>query len=288
LLTSFGTQYFIRRMPAPESTRRALGETVLIDVRAAGSALELMVKVAGRIARVDDGIGIPFVVASREDKERARRLVADAEAASSEAGYDYEGLVRLSDSFPDGTIALIEETDATLTIVDWTGPGVGIDLFFGTEIDSVGSDSPAATVAAHLVEPWERVIVIPGSSHVPWHAEDARLVLEVAERLRGGDDESLLVVAPDESLLASHHEMEKDYEFVAASLPGDVLLEVMKPTDLVVVPAYLLPEMPFPRRLRLSSSLAHQNLAIVAGPGRLAVAPRSLPHAMERILGPVQ
>lgn len=287
LLTSFGTQHFIRLTPPPVATRRAIGETVLLDARATGSDLELMTRFAGRIARADDGIAIPYVVADRERKEDARRRVAEAETVASEAGYDYEGVVRLSNSVSDGTLELIEEVEGTLAVIDWVGPRLGTDVLFGADIDSIGTESPTPTVAAHLVEPWNRVIVVPGSGHVAWHSQDTDLVLTVAERLHDGD-EPLVVIANDESSIAKHHEMTLEYRFVDALLPGTALLQILRPDDLVVVPAYLIRDMPLPRRLRLSSRLARHNLAVVAGPGRLAVAPRSLPHAMERILGPVQ
>jgi hypothetical protein len=288
LLTSFGTQYFIKKMPAPEVSRGTIGEQVLIDVGSGHSDLGLLVRFAGRIARIDDGIGVPFVVTDRANKEKARALVLDAETAAGEAGYDYEGLVRLSESFTDGAVELIEEADATLAVLDWAGPGLGTDLLFGAEIDAVGRDSPIPTVAVHLTTPWERVIVVPGRGQVDWHTEDTDLVLAVAERLREDPDEPMLVIGNDENLMARHREMKADYEFVTAALPGDALVGLLRPNDLVVVPAYLLPEMALPRRLRLSSQLADRNLAIVAGPGRMAVTPRSLPHAMERILGPTQ
>jgi hypothetical protein len=275
-------------MPVPEVSRGPVGDRILIDVGSGHSDLALLVTFAGRIARVDDGVGVPFVVTDRTSKDTARARVVDAETAAGEAGYDYEGLVRLSDSFPDGAVELIEEADATLAVLDWPGPRLGADVLFGTDIDTVGMDSPVPTVAVHLVTPWQRVIVIPGTSQVEWHSEDVGLVLAIAERLRGEPDEPLFVIANDQSLMADHHQMKDDYEFVTASLPGDALVGLMRTDDLVVVPAYLLPEMALPRRLRLSSQLADRNLAVVAGPGRLAVSPRSLPHAMERILGPAQ
>lgn len=288
LLTSFGTQYFIKRMPAPTVTRRAIGETVLLDSRAINSDLALTMKFVGRIARVDDGIGVPYVVAPRADKERARTRITAAETAASEAGYDYAGRVRLSDSFHDGTLELIDESDATVVVLDWTGPRLGTAVLFGSELDAIGTESPVPTIAVHLTSPWKRVIVVPGSGQVEWHADDVDLVLTVAERLSAGGDEPLWVIANDETPIGKHHEMKVEYEFVASHLPGDALVEMLEPTDLVVIPAYLLPGMPLPRRLRLSSRLAEQNMAVVAGPGRLTVSPQSLPHAMERILGPVQ
>lgn len=285
LITSFGTQYFIRRMPTPEISVGAVGERVLVDARQVSSDLGSLVEFAGRIARGDDGVQVPFVVATREDKEEARTLIGAAEESALAAGYDTEGLIRLSDSFVDGTLELLDECDATMVILDWTGPRPGAELFLGNQLDGVGADSPVASIAAHLVGPWERVIVVPGNNEVRWHAEDAHLSLAVAQRLRKRTDSPLLVIADDESLVAEGLVTRSGYEFIRARTPGQDLLDILQPGDLVVAPAYLLPEMPLPRRFRLSARLADQNLAIVAGPGRLAVAPRSMPHAMERILG---
>ena len=171
-----------------------------------------------------------------------------------------------------------------MVVLDWAGPRPGYELFLGNELDEVGTASPIVAVAAHLVGPWDRVIVTPGNRQVGWHTEDARLSLEVANRVRG-KDAPLVVIATSEPLVAEILGEKNDYEFIRAGVPGTDLLRIVQPTDLVVAPAYLLPELPLPRRLRLASRLAHQNLAIVAGPRRLAVAPRSIPHGMERMLG---
>lgn len=285
LLTSFGTQHFIKRMPIPDAAVGAIGERVMVDARGVASELDALVEFAGRIAWGDDGVATPFVVAPREEKAEARALVASAENVALASGYDSNGAVRLSESFIDGTLELIDEHDATLVVLDWSGPRPGAELLLGNQLDGVGADSPVATVAAHLVGRWDRVVVIPGNAQVPWHGEDARLSLEVADRLRGKSDVPLVVIAADEGLVAENLKTKGGYQFIASDNPGERMLEILNGTDLVVAPAYLLPEMPLPRRFRLSSRLADQNLAIVAGPGRLAVAPRSLPHAMERILG---
>ena len=86
--------------------------------------------------------------------------------------------------------------------------------------------------------------MIPGSSHVQRHSEDTGLVLTIAERLRSGEDEPRLVIADEERQMAKHHEMKAEYEFVTASLPGDALVDRLRPSDLVVVPSHLLLEMP--------------------------------------------
>ena len=192
---------------------------------------------------------------------------------------------RLDESFADGALELADETDASLVILEWSGPRPSTDYFFGSELDGVGSGSLVPTIAAHITSRWERVIVVPGTGDVAWHGEDVQLTLEVARRVAPRGEHALLVIASDEAKVREHLGPRAEYQFIAAKRPGDIMLEQLRPTDLVVAPAYLLPEMALPRRLRLSSALADQNLAIVAGPGRLTVARPSLPHAMEGILG---
>ncbi len=285
LLTSFGTQHFIRRMPPPDSQMGAVGERILVDARMVSSNIRSLVEFAGRIARGDDGIEMPFVVAPRETKDDARRRLDEAESTALAAGFETAGVIRLSDSFVDGTLELVDECEATLVVLDWTGPRPGAEMLLGHQLDAVGAGATVPTVAAHLVGPWERVIVIPGNSEVPWHDEDARLSLDIADRVRGRAEVPLVVIGTDERLVTENLSSKAGYEFIGSRWPGNEMVRILQDTDLVVAPAYLLPEMPLPRRFRLSARLAKQNLAIVAGPGRLAVVPRSLPHAMERILG---
>jgi len=271
LLTSFGTQHFISKMPVAPPATGAIGARVLVDVSGTDSTMKAMVHLAGRIARGDDGVQVPFTVARREEKAAARQRLADAEVAAEAAGYDCTGVLRLSESFADGTIELVEETDASLLVVGWHGPRLSADQFFGTDLDSIGANSPVPTVAAHFTEPWDRVVVIPGTHYVPWQSEDVVLTVDVARRLAAHGDSTLLVIADDEERVREHLGTKTEYEFIQAEKPGDVLLAQARPTDLVVAPSYLLPDLPVYRRLRLSAALANQNLAIVSGPGRFAV-----------------
>lgn len=285
LLTSIGTQYFIRKMPAPDAAVGTIGDKVLVDSRQVSSNMRSLVEFAGRVARGDDGVQTPFVLAPRRDKEQAKRLIAEAEGVALAAGYDTEGQIRLSDSFVNGALELLDESEATMVVLDWTGPRPGFELILGDQLDGIGAGSPVVAVAAHLVGPWERVIVTPGNRRVGWHTEDARLSLEIASLVRGRGDSPLVVIANSERMVSESLGEKAEYEFIQADVPGTALLTILRDTDLVIAPAYLLPEMPLPRRLRLASRLADQNLAIVAGPGRLAVAPQSIPHGMERMLG---
>lgn len=94
----------------------------------------------------------------------------------------------------------------------------------------------------------------------------------------------LLVIADDQESVQEHFDPHDSYELVEADHPGDVLLSLMGPNDLIVAPSYLLAQMPVHRRVRLAKPLAAQNLAIVAAPGRFAVM-GTRPGAMERFLG---
>ena len=73
LLTSFGTQHFIRKMPVEPPAVGAIGGRVLVDVSGDTSKMAPMVRFAGRIAQGDDGVAMPFAVARREDKASARQ-----------------------------------------------------------------------------------------------------------------------------------------------------------------------------------------------------------------------
>ena len=284
-LTSFGTQFFIRRVPAPATETTPPGERILVDARPVGGVVALFVEFAGRVARGDGGIQVPFAVSTREEKAVGRSLLAEAEALAIAAGHDTEGIARISESFVDGVLELADEVDATLLLLGWPGPRLGTDHIFGSELDTIGARSTIPTVAAHLAVPWVRVVLVLGNRDARWHAPDARLASTLATRLKAKDG-TLAVIAGERSLADEHLGANSDFEFRAADLPGDALLEMLRPDDLVVAPAYLLQEMPLPRRLRLSARLADTNLAVVGGAGRLSVAPSSMPHAMERILGP--
>lgn len=284
LLTSFGTQHYIRRMPLTPPPAGAIGQRVLVDVRGTHSAVGPMVHLAGRIAAGDDGVQIPFTVAPRQDKATARQLVRDAEEAAEAAGYDCTGELRLSESFAEGTIDLADETDATLVVLGWHGPRLGVDQFFGSDLDRIGASSPVPTVAAHLAAAWDRVVCVPGTDYVPWQAEDVRLTLEVARRLTSRGDTPLLIIASDQTFVQESLRAKTEYDFVEAARPGDVLLRDVRPNDLLVAPAYLLSGLPVHRRIQLSRALSEQNLVIVSAHGRFAVM-GSRPHAAGGLLG---
>ncbi|MGI9585256.1 MAG: cation:proton antiporter, partial [Acidimicrobiia bacterium] len=111
LLTSFGTRFFIKRVPRTLPPPADIGEQVLVDVRPNGSSLDALMAFAAGIARPDDGLVAPYAVPGPGAKDAARTFVDEAAAVAATFGLDSDGVVRVDESFADGTLNLIDETD---------------------------------------------------------------------------------------------------------------------------------------------------------------------------------
>ncbi|HHC07662.1 MAG TPA: cation:proton antiporter [Actinobacteria bacterium] len=270
LLTSYGTRFFAHRVPRVPAKEPALGARVLVDVRPEGSDLDALMRLAGEIARPDDGVVKPYVVTEPGGRARAAELVAEAVERASALGLDTEGLVRVDESFAEGTLHLLEEHDASAVLLSWSGPRL-TSYLFGAEIDGLGEQLPVPAIAASVRRPWTRVLVVPGAPRLPWLLDDSRLAVELALRARYGRGMPVTVVSdapePFEDLWASH----ADVEVVA--VPGRHVLDVATSRDLVVAPSHLLADMPVLLRRRAVRALADVSVAIVAGPHRLKTTP---------------
>jgi hypothetical protein len=156
---------------------------------------------------------------------------------------------------------------------------------FGTEIDSFGVRSPVPTIAAQLINPWKRVVLVVGNTKVEWHREDAALAAEVATRLRGPKDLPMLVFAPriDDSAIADLNP--EDIEMKVGPLHARELVDLVSLDDLVIFPAYVLRDVSLTDQLRIARSFGQTDVAIVAGPNRLTVGRSDVPHRMERLVG---
>jgi Kef-type K+ transport system membrane component KefB len=284
LLTSYGTRYFLQRIPAPPVSSGSVGARVLVDVRESWSRLDQLVRFSGAVARGDDGIVVPFTTPPSGSKERGRARIAEAEQVAAAAGHDTEGIVRISDEFADGALELVEEVDASLIVMSWAGPKLGPDRLMGSEIDAVGQSCPVPAAAVHLLRPWRRVLLLVGDASVAWRAEDARLAATIAGRLRRRDGE-LLVAGTGTDVLG---EVLGDPRYVTHLEPLGVrgLLERLQPDDLVIAPAYAVNQIGPAERFRLAVGLADANLAVIAGASRLSVTPNAAPGRMEQIIGP--
>ncbi len=271
LITSFGTRFFIERVPRPASPETVVGEHVLVDVRDNGSASEVFLALAAGIARPDNGLVIPYSVTERGGMEAARAMVDRATAAASAQGLDSEGVVRVDDSFTDATVNLIEEIGASLVMLSWSGPRFAADYVLGNDIDKVGELSPVPTMAVRVLRPWRRIVVALGDVSADWRKDDARLVLSAVRRLRRTTPVPLVVFTGNPELLAGRVGDEEFVEVVSDSSQRRSLIDRLERDDLLIAAAYVLHDLPPMSSWRMARSLQDLNVAVVAGPHRLTV-----------------
>jgi len=271
LITSYGTRFFIRRVPRPVAPPATLGETVLVDVRANGSDLETLMALAGSIARPDDGLVIPYTVPGPGQKDLAQARVDEATEAAVALGYDTDGLVRVDESFADGTLHLIEEDDGSLVLLSWAGPRFPSDYVLGNDIDGIGERSPVPTMAVRVLRPWNRVVVLTGNAETDWKQEDALLALAAVRRIRSTRNVPLVVITSDRELVEDRVGDLEDVEIIVRSKPRIGLIDIVGPDDLFIAPAYVMHDAAPTSMRRVSKSLANANIAVIAGPHRLSI-----------------
>ncbi len=271
LITSFGTRFFIERVPRPASPETVVGENVLVDVRDNGSESDVFLSLAAGITRPDNGLVIPYAVTERGGKEMAKEMVDRATAAASAHGLDSEGVVRVDDSFTDATINLVDEIGASLVMLSWSGPRFAADYVLGNDIDKVGELSPVPTMAARVIRPWRRIVVALGDVSADWRKDDARLVLSVVRRLRKTSPVPLVVFTGNPELLVGKVGDEEFVEVVSDSSQRRSLIDRLERDDLLITTAYVLHDLPPMSAWRMARSLQDLNVAVVAGPHRLTV-----------------
>ena len=271
LLTSYGTRFFIGRVPRPIKPPSKLGESVLVDVRGHGSDLDTIMAFAGAVSVPDDGLVIPYAVPQPGQKDVASVVVDHAVEAAARLGLDSDGAVRVDDSFADGTLHLIEETSASLAVLSWRGPRFTTDFVFGNDIDSVGERSPVPSVAVRLLRPWDRLVIVTGSVDLDWHREDALMAMAMARRVRHSHPMPMTVLAPERGLFADRVGDPEDVEFIVERDERRAFVDGVGGSDLIVVTAHVLHDMPTVRSWKVAKQLEDANLAIIGGPHRLSI-----------------
>jgi Kef-type K+ transport system membrane component KefB len=271
LLTSFGTRFFVRRLPRPAPPKASIGEHVLVDVRANGSDMEALMALAASIAQPDNGLVVPYAVPGPGEIDRARNRVDEATQVATSLGLDSDGLVRVDESFRIGTLNLIEQDEVSLVLLSWQGVRFPSDLVFGNDIDEVGEASPVPTMAAHLLRPWDRIIVVIGDTKTDWQKEDALLTLAAVRRIRYSKKTPLLVFTNDREFVEGNLGQMEDVEFEIIGNPRKLVLDEIGQTDLVIAPATVLRDAPVATKWRMVQALAGMNLVVVAGPRRMSI-----------------
>jgi Kef-type K+ transport system membrane component KefB len=273
-VTSYATRFYASRVPPVVVDRPPIGQQVLLDTRASTSEIAGLVAFAGGIATPDGGLVVPYGVTG-DDAPRSdiRAAVDRATAEAAARGLDGDGTVRVGDSFTSATVNLVSEVEASLVLLAWDGPKWAADYVFGNDIDGVGQASPVPTIAAHLLRPWERIVVQLGQPRTAWQRDDVELTADVVRHLWQGTDLPLVVLCDDEAtatLLAPDGDRRGIVVVTDRAQQEDTVSNV-GPTDLVVVPAHIVHDMPPWRMRQRVRQLQDTNIAVVGGPHRLAI-----------------
>jgi Na+:H+ antiporter len=271
LITSFGTRFFIGRVERPTPPTAQIGEFVLVDVRPNGSDLDTLMAFAGGLATPDDGLVRPYAIPGPGQSDAARAIVDVAVASASAHGLDAEGIVRVDDSFEDGTVNLVEEAGSSVVLLAWQGPRFASDFVFGNEIDQVGERCPVPSMAVRIPRPWSRIVAITGRTDQGWHREDALLLLAALRRLRKSSRGPVLVVSPDRELAEERSGDPESVTFVVDEDERRIILDSLRDDDLVLVTAHVIHDLPPVLGYRVTRRLQELNLVVVAGPHRLSV-----------------
>jgi Kef-type K+ transport system membrane component KefB len=271
LITSYGSRFFIKRVPRPVPPPASLGETVLVDVRPNGSDLESLMALAGSIARPDDGLVVPYTVPGPGQKDLAQARVDEATEAAAALGHDTDGVVRVDESFSDGTLHLIEEDSASLVILSWAGPRFASDYVLGNDIDGIGGRSPVPAMAVRVLRPWDRIVVMTGGAETHWKREDALLTLAAVRRIRRTRHVPLVVYTHDREFVESKLGDMEDVEVMVRSKPRIEVIDIIQPDDLFIGPAYVIHDAAPTSMRKVSKRLSNANIAVIAGPHRLSI-----------------
>jgi hypothetical protein len=259
---------------------------VLVDVRANGSDLETSMALAGSIARPDDGLVIPYAVPGPGQRDLATTRVHEATEAAAALGHDTDGVVRVDESFADGTLNLIEEDEASLILLSWAGPRFPADYLLGNDIDGVGERSTIPTMAVRVLRPWNRVIVTTGDPGTAWKREDALLALAAVRRIRRTRQVPLIVVTSDRELAEGKLGNMENVEIVIRSKPRAEILGLIEPDDLIVAPAYVIHDAAPVSTWKVAKQLSNANLAVIAGPHRLSISKGVTRHNIQSVTHP--
>ena len=220
-----------------------IGQSVLVDIRPHGSDINALMAFAAGLARPDDGLVVPFAVPGPGQSDAAKAVVCCCGCCRVGDGLDSDGIVRVDDSFEDGTLNLVEESEASIALLAWEGPRLASDFIGGSEIDRVGGRCPIPAMAVRIVRPWTRIVAVTGSMDVTWREEDADLVLAALRRIRRSTDVPVIVVTPDRDRVEDRVGFTRG---CTTSLPttARAITDLLGPQDLVIASAHVVHDLP--------------------------------------------
>lgn len=246
IVTSIGTNRFAREVPPPVEERRRAGETILVPVLDGLDGLADVLRLGRDLADPAGGIVqplVPVTSSSPSDILDARAKQAAVDQVLRKLGGDAETVLRIDRSVSTGLHQAAIETDASLLLLGWPGPGDLRSRMVGATYGEIvaATSVPVAIAALHPGADEARVVLYSvGRELAPGNVPTMALALELATTLSGGRDEALIIgpVAPSEleaaglttPPAAGHTAGPRDLEAWVA--------EATRPGDLIVVPIH--------------------------------------------------
>jgi Kef-type K+ transport system membrane component KefB len=245
IVTSIGTNRFAPAIPPPVEDHRRAGEMILVPVLGDLDGLDDVLRLAGRLAESAGGIVqplVPVTSVNAADLRDARAKQAGVDKVLRELGGDAETVLRVDRSVPTGLHQAAIETDATLLMVGWPGPGDLRSRMMGASYAEIvaATSVPVAIAALHPGTDTPRVVLhAVAREFAPGNLPTMALALELATTLCRHSQLPLLVGPADPAALAAAGLVVPEHEHRG----GDDGLEgwamsVTSPGDLVVVPLH--------------------------------------------------
>jgi Kef-type K+ transport system membrane component KefB len=246
VLTSIGTNRFAPAIAAPVDERKRAGEMVLVPVIGDADDMADVLRLGRDLAEPAGGVVqplVPVTATGREAIAEGREKQAAVDRVLRELGGDAETQLRVDRSVSTGLHQAAIETDASLLLLGWPGPGdLRARMVGATYTEIVAATAvPVAIAALHPHTPDCRVILFSAERELlPGNRPTLSLALEIASTLARQREQPLLVgPVPPADLEAAgltitptcEHQSGVDdlEEWVAAST---------RPGDLVVIPIH--------------------------------------------------
>jgi Kef-type K+ transport system membrane component KefB len=246
IATSVGTNRFAREVPPPVDERRRAGETILVPVLDGLEGLADVLRLGRDLADPAGGIVQPLVPVTSSDGSAildARAKQVEVDRVLRKLGGDAETALRVDRSVSTGLHQAAIETDASLLLLGWPGPGDLRSRMVGaTYGEIVAATSVPVAIAALLPGAEEGRVVLYSVARelAPGDLPTMALALELASTLSSSRGDALIIgpVAPSEleaagltiPPAAGHTAGPEDLE--------DWVAEATRPGDLIVMPIH--------------------------------------------------
>jgi Kef-type K+ transport system membrane component KefB len=250
VLTSIGTNRFAPSIAPPVDDRQRAGEMVLVPVLGDATDIADVLRLGRDLADPAGGVVQPLVPVTDTGRDA---LVAGREKQSAvdrvlrELGGDAETHLRVDRSVSTGLHQAAIETDASLLLLGWPGPGdLRARMVGATYTEIVAATAvPVAVAALHPGEAAGRVILFSAARELlPGNRPTMSLALEIASTLAKQREQALLVgPVPPVDLEAAgltiaptceHQSGAEDLEewVAAATRPGDLVVVPIHDTSI--------------------------------------------------------